>query len=259
MSFGIAVGDFIAVGKLIKETVGCLRSVGGAESEYQELIRDLKALDTSLHHLDHIEDDRNASAHVGPIKIATTKCRLQLEGFLSRVKKYERSLGSASHASTLRATSDKLGWHFRRKDQIEQLRRDIHICHSIISLHLAQHSLERLEILRVTTAIDFSHTSEQLHHAQTALEHINKENTRQADVLSDVQTLLQDMHQFVFGDVKSYLIRLFQLISSTLEAHDETSDMTPLETILPPTARLLEISPKWTVLYPVIVCQWEVL
>jgi len=216
MSFGIAVGDFIAVGKLIKETISCLRSVGGAESEYKDLVRDLKALDASLYHLDHIEDDANASAHVGPIKIATTNCRLQLEGFLSRVKKYERSLGSTSHASTLRATSDKLGWHFRRKDQIEQVRRDIHICHSIISLHLAQHSLERLETLRMTTATDFSHTSEQLHHAQTALEHINKANTSQAGVLSDVQILLQDIHQFVFGDVKPYLIRLFQLISSTL-------------------------------------------
>jgi hypothetical protein len=216
MSFGIAVGDFIAVGKLIKETISCLRSVGGAESEYQELIRDLKALDTSLHHLDHIEENTNASTNVSPIKIATTNCRLRLEEFLSRVKSYERSLGSASHASTLRAASDKLGWHFRRKDQIEQLRRDINISHSIISLHLARYSLERLEALRVTTQLDFSHTAEQLHHAQTALEHINKENMSQAVVLGDVQTLLQDVHQFVFGDIKSYLIRLFQLISSTL-------------------------------------------
>ena len=216
MSFGFAVGDFITVAKLIKETISCLRSIGGAESEYQELVRDLKALDISLHHLDNIDDDMNASAHVSPINIATTNCRLRLEGFLSRVKKYERSLASSSHPSTLRATSDKLGWHFGRKDQVEQLRRDIHICHSIISLHLAQHSLERLEILRATTEIDFSHISEQLYHTRTVLEHINKENMNQAVVLSDVQTLLQDIHQFVFGDIKLYLIRLLQLISSTL-------------------------------------------
>lgn len=216
MSFGFAVGDFITVGKLIKETVNCLRSVGGAESEYQELVKDLKAFDTSLQHLDHIDDDTNASVHVSPIQIAITNCRLRLERFLSRVKRYERSLGSASHASTLRATSDKIGWHFGRKDQIERLRRDIQICHSIISLHLARYSLERLEILRGTTEIDFSHTSEQLHHAQTILEHINKENLSQAVVLRDVQTLLRDIHQFVFGDIKSILIRLLQLINNTL-------------------------------------------
>lgn len=216
MSFGFAVGDFITVGKLIKETISCLRSVDGAEWEYQELVRDLKALDTSLYYLGHIDNEMNTFAHISPIKTAATTCRLRLEGFLSRVQKYERSMGSTRHASTLRTTSDKLGWHFGQKDQIKQLRQDIHICHSIISLHLAQHSLERLDVLRATTEIDFSHTSEQLYHTQTALEHIKKVNSSQAVKLNDVKTLVQDIHQFVIGDIKSYLIRLLQLISSTL-------------------------------------------
>ncbi|KAH6860840.1 hypothetical protein BKA58DRAFT_322802 [Alternaria rosae] len=240
MSFGFAVGDFITIGKLVKETISCLRSVGRAELEYQELVRDLKALDTSLQYLGHIDNDMNASAHISPIKTATTTCRLRLEGFLSRVQKYERSMGSTKHASTLRTTSDKLGWHFGQKDQIEQLRRDIHICHSIISPHLAQYSLERLEILRATTEIDFSHTSEQLYHTQTALEHIKKGNTSQAVMLNDVQTLLQDIHQFVFGDIKPYLIRLLQLISSTFTSTQQIYE------ILLDIRNIISVDRRWT-------------
>ena len=39
MSFGFAVGDFVAVGTLIVKIVDTLR---GAQAEYQELIRELE-------------------------------------------------------------------------------------------------------------------------------------------------------------------------------------------------------------------------
>jgi hypothetical protein len=43
MASPISVGDVIATGKLIKDIVGALQSVGGAKSEYQELVREFQS------------------------------------------------------------------------------------------------------------------------------------------------------------------------------------------------------------------------
>jgi hypothetical protein len=88
MSFGIAVGDFITVGKLIKDIIDCLRSAGGARSEYQELVKELEALKTALNHLDQLDSGTAPSTHVDTIKLVTTYCQQRLEGFLATVKKY---------------------------------------------------------------------------------------------------------------------------------------------------------------------------
>jgi hypothetical protein len=56
MSFGFSVGDFIAVGKLIGEIISSLQTIGGAKSEYQELIREFDSLHTALRSLAQLEN-----------------------------------------------------------------------------------------------------------------------------------------------------------------------------------------------------------
>ena len=59
MSFGFAVGDFVAVGKLIKDITTSLRSVGGAREDYQEIIREFETLDKVLRSLRDLEATGN--------------------------------------------------------------------------------------------------------------------------------------------------------------------------------------------------------
>ena len=56
MSFGFAVGDFLAAVTLIKDIVVCLRDSGGSASEYQELMDELHGLQIVLDKIDHLEE-----------------------------------------------------------------------------------------------------------------------------------------------------------------------------------------------------------
>jgi hypothetical protein len=93
MSCGFAVGDFIAVGKLIKDITACLQSVGGAKSDYQELFREFEALDAALRYLDRLESRVSASTTLQSIKCAALLCRQPLEEFLAKARRYDGSLG----------------------------------------------------------------------------------------------------------------------------------------------------------------------
>jgi hypothetical protein len=110
MSFGFSASDFVTFGKLILDVTTALRDVGGAKSEYQDLIRELESLDTVLRHLDKLDcDTQTASQTVLSIKYTALSCRHPLEVFLAKIQKYQRSLGVWSRSSAIRTATDKLG------------------------------------------------------------------------------------------------------------------------------------------------------
>jgi len=92
MSFGLSIGDFLAVGKLIADITSSLREAGGSNSEYQELLRELESLNHALKHLDKLPTN-GLSTNLESIKYAALSCRLPLEQFLGKIKKYNKALG----------------------------------------------------------------------------------------------------------------------------------------------------------------------
>ena len=71
MSFGFSVGDFIAVGSLIKDISSCLQDAGGSKTEYQELLRELECLQQALHHLDKLQNGGSSSTNLDSIDQAS--------------------------------------------------------------------------------------------------------------------------------------------------------------------------------------------
>jgi len=67
--------------------------VGGAKSEYQELIREFKSLQAALQHLDQLDSSTSVSTRLDAIKCAALSCQHPLAEFLASTKKYEESLG----------------------------------------------------------------------------------------------------------------------------------------------------------------------
>jgi hypothetical protein len=119
MSFGFAVGDLIAVGKLIKDITTCLQSVGGAKSEYQELSWELEALDAALRYLDRLESGTSASTTLQSIKCAALLCRNPLEEFLAKARRYDDSLGIWDRSKKIKQATDKFRWPFGRSEDIK--------------------------------------------------------------------------------------------------------------------------------------------
>ena len=107
MSFGFSVGDFLAVGKLVTDIVSSLKDVGGSQNQYRDLICELECLRLALDHVKSLAQTRS-SQHADAIKYTALSCRRPLEDFLSRINKYDDSLGARPQSTALKAVFDKV-------------------------------------------------------------------------------------------------------------------------------------------------------
>jgi hypothetical protein len=121
MSFGFSVGDFIAVGSLIKDISSCLQDAGGSKAEYQEILRELECLQQALRHLDKLQNGCSSSANLDFIKYAALSCRRPLEQFLGKIRKYDKSLGVWGKDGVIQSTAVKLRRGFGQKEEVRKL------------------------------------------------------------------------------------------------------------------------------------------
>jgi len=201
MPFSVGIGDVIATSKLIKDIIDCLRSAGGARSEYQELVTELDALKIALDDLSQLSSSATPSALLDTIK----SCRKRLDEFWAKIKPYEPSLGSSSRSNALRGTKDKLLWTFCQKEEIVQLQRNLQFYSRLINMHLLRHVAEQMQDTRKDRDAVCRQIAERILDTQGTLADVGKEVSSQGVVASNIQSLVTGLHQFIFGEVRSFL------------------------------------------------------
>jgi hypothetical protein len=213
MSFGFSVGDFIAVGKLIGEITSSLQTIGGAKSEYQELIREFHSLQAALRYLDQLDSKASASNKIDSIKCAALSCRYPLEAFLAKIRKYEASLGPWSRSHTGKTVTDKLRWTFGEKDDVQRLQTYLNVHIGTINILLTEHGLERMDIREEQAEKDALHVRQQLDSANTALRDAAKNSATQAVILNAMHSMLGNLCRVVCGEVKATLQQVSQVVN----------------------------------------------
>lgn len=186
MSFGFAVGDFVAVGKLVHDITDCLQATSSAKEEYQELVRELQLLNAALHHLDRLSNSTESSTTVDSIKCAALSCRYPLGNFLAEIKKYDTSLGVQSQLSLMQSAKRKTQWTFVTKDDVERLQRYLNMHIGTINVLLAQHSLESIKDAEETTRNSNEQVRTQLNTTQGFLSTISNNASAQVLMLRNV-------------------------------------------------------------------------
>jgi hypothetical protein len=143
--FGFSVGDCMSVCFLVKDCIVALDSSRGSAAEYQEVIRELRALDHALSEVlslaEGFETTPELNALAWSAKRVTDQCRGCIEGFLGRVKRYEKSLGTGSSGYRLRDVKGKLGWALFMKDDLANFRAEINAQSSTFNMLLITASL----------------------------------------------------------------------------------------------------------------------
>jgi len=202
MSFGFSVGDFIAVGKLINDIVRCLQSVGGAKSEYQEMVREFEILNKALVHVDHLTAaDQAMTAQLNHIKFAALSCRYPLQAFMTKMEKYDSSLGIKARMGMLRKAARKVRWSLGPSGDIKQLRMYLNTHVGTINMLLAQYGLEQMNSTGVKSEENFMQVSRKLDKSQALLVDVKNDTSNLGHGLSDVQSILR-------GDIGSSLGQL---------------------------------------------------
>lgn len=124
MSFGISVGDFITVGRLIQDIVSSLRA--SSISEYNELILELHGLRRALNEIEHLKCHPSQESAITGIKVAALMCQYPLDEFAGKLKRFESlGLGQAGHASKVEKVKmwgTKLRWGVCMKEEVTKIR-----------------------------------------------------------------------------------------------------------------------------------------
>ena len=127
-TFG-SVGDIISLSILIKDLVKALDESRGAAAEYQEIIRELWALDRVLLEVELLCRESNETLHLNALRVTTQRivdqCRQSIEAFLAKVRSYGRSLREGGSGNLIRDASRKLRWQMSPSSEITKFRAEI--------------------------------------------------------------------------------------------------------------------------------------
>jgi len=203
MSFGFSVGDGIAVCNVIHDLVSCLSDSSGSRSDYQELIRELELLDRTLRSLDRLTGD------VDSIKCAALSCRLPLEQFLTKIKKYETSLGPRSSDSKPKTIFKKVSWQ-RKKDDAKKLRNYLEVHMGVINISLAERGVALMNITSKTLGTNHEAILKTLCKSQVLVAGIADDVRSQGIVMSQSNNMLSTLFQLINGELKASVMQIVE-------------------------------------------------
>jgi regulator of replication initiation timing len=213
MPFSVSIGDGIAIAKLIVDITKSLQDIGGAKSDYQELIRELETLQKALTHLDSLQSTAPNSKIYDSIKFAALSCRQPLEEFLRKVQKYENSLGLWRAGSAAKAAKDKLQWTFSHKDAVDKLQKylDVHV--GTINMMLAEYGLESMTVATNKANMDNLHIQERLENTRTLVERLGTSVQGQTLIIQNTESLVTRLFNIVSGELKASWQSLFDMVA----------------------------------------------
>lgn len=102
-AFGFSVGDFISAIGLVKRVTKALKETGGAPTDYQLVVIELKGLKSILRHLEALKPTKDNVTHINAIGGMALACQLPLRGFMVKLEKYESTLRPYADKRSLRA------------------------------------------------------------------------------------------------------------------------------------------------------------
>jgi len=204
MSFGFSIGDFLAVGKLVADIVSCLQDSGASQTEYRDLMRELKCLQTALVHLDKLTT-AEPSRELDSIKYAALSSRRPLEEFLARIRKYDKSLGEGSKSNSIKGAVDKIKFPLCHGDEIRKLQAYLSVHIGTINILLAEHGLERMNLAVKRSQANHEQIKGQLQDTTSLLSRIQSSVVCQARAVFESMSTLEAVYRFLRGELSASL------------------------------------------------------
>jgi len=125
---------------LIEKISKALKETGGASSEYQDTVIELEGLKHALQHLEALEATEDNAGHVNAIRCMALACKLPLLDFMTKLGKYESSLGPWVDRKPFYTAGRKAQWAISFGKEVEKLRALVAAKQININLWLAMHS-----------------------------------------------------------------------------------------------------------------------
>ena len=111
----------------MKKVGKALKDVGGASTEYQHVIVELKGLESALQTLEALEPTEDDVSHINAIRGMALACQLPLRDFLGKLERYRATLGppvfpNQANRLSFRGVHHKAKWAISLTEDVERLR-----------------------------------------------------------------------------------------------------------------------------------------
>ncbi|KAI1459628.1 hypothetical protein F4805DRAFT_419707 [Annulohypoxylon moriforme] len=199
MSFGFSVGDFLAVGKLATDIISSLKDSGGSRTEYQHLLRELECLQAALVHLDRLSETRNTHG-VATIKYTALSCRRPLEEFLTKIRKYDGSLGIQSKPNPIKGVVDKVKFPLAHKDEVQALQAYLNVHINTINILLTEHGLEKMQLMEETAEANHLKVGKLFEYTNNLVRCVQTSVNSQSHAILGSTTVLEKLYEILTGD-----------------------------------------------------------
>jgi hypothetical protein len=140
ITFG-SIGDIISVCLIVKDLIDALDKCRGSASEYQDIIRELRCLDRSLLEVEKLSRELGVLAKTTALcvttKITVDKCRSSVDGFLGKIRKYEKYLREKGSGNIVKDSAMKIKWQILRSSELAKFRVEIIAYYSSINTLIA--------------------------------------------------------------------------------------------------------------------------
>ncbi|KAH0558470.1 hypothetical protein GP486_004875 [Trichoglossum hirsutum] len=226
MSFGFAVGDFIAAGKLIASIVSALNSSRGSSAAYQELRRELLSLQQALNHINNLTSPNlQQQPKVYAIKCAALSVQYPLSDFFTKLRKYDSSLGrAAGSGSKVRDVSEKVRWKLGMEEEVKQIRVVLSAHIGTINMMLVSHGLEAMGIEGSKITGRHKEMCEKMESSSTAIAYMAESVEAQGRANAESREVLGQLEGRVGGEVIPRLAALEEAAERDEKVHTELHD-----------------------------------
>lgn len=124
----------------MQKVAKALKETGGASTEYQQVVIELKSLEGILRHLETLETTEDNVNHVNAIRGMALACQLPLRDFMGRLERYGAALGPFADKRPFRGIVSKSKWAITFAEEVERLRAMVAAKDISISLLLAMNT-----------------------------------------------------------------------------------------------------------------------
>lgn len=125
VGFGFSAGDFIAALNLVTTVVKSLRDAGGSSAEYQSLISQLYALESTLLRVKRLEVNDSQYAEVIALRRAASQCQRTIDTFSKTIEKYQHSLRADGSGNRVKDGWKKIKWAVCKSDDLAKFQADL--------------------------------------------------------------------------------------------------------------------------------------
>ncbi|RFU34135.1 hypothetical protein B7463_g2228, partial [Scytalidium lignicola] len=144
------VGDIISVCLIVKDLVDALDKCRGSASEYQEIIRELRCLDRSLLEVEKLSREFEISNEFDALcvtaKHIVDKCRMSVNGFLEKIRRYDKYLREDGSGNVVKDSAMKMKWQISKSNELAKFRIEVIAHYSSINALIATAQLNLLQL-----------------------------------------------------------------------------------------------------------------